>query len=105
MKVTSKTLMVNIENDITLANGMIKLIVEHQACLYESKDGGVGIDFDILDYKNIEFMGMPVTDLKIFKTHLSGLGVNFNEMLDEECIGLFSNIDIAELNNMFCKIK
>ena len=105
MKITGKILMVNIENDITLANGMIKLTVEHQAHLYEDSDGGVGIEFDIMDYDNIEFMGMPVTDVKIFKTHLSGLGVKFKEMLDEGCIGLFSNKDIAELKNMFCKMK
>ena len=101
MKVKSKVVMVNIENDITLANGMIKLTVEHQACLYKLNNGNIGIDLDIMDYKDIEFMGMPVTDVKIFKTHLSGLGVNFNEMLDEECIGLFSNRDIAELKSMF----
>ena len=101
MKITSKTVMVSIENDITLANGMIKLTVEHQVCLYEDKNGGVGIEFDIMDWNNIEFMGMPVSDIKIFKTHLSGLGVKFNEMLDEECIGLFSNKDIAELKSMF----
>ena len=91
----------NIVNDITLANGMIKLTVEHQACLYESKNGGVGIDFDLMDYKNIEFMGMPVTDVKIFKTHLSGLGVDFNEILDEERIGLFSDKDVEKLKAMF----
>ena len=101
MKIGSKVVMVNIENDITLANGMIKLIVEHQACLYESKNGGVGIDFEIMDYKDIEFMGMPVKDVKIFKTHLSGLGVDFNEMLDEECVGLFINRDIEKLKAMF----
>ena len=80
---------------------MIKLIVEHQACLYEDKDGGVGIDFDLMDYKNIEFMGMPVKDIKIFKTHLSGVGVDFHEMLDEGCVGLFSNGDIQRLKGMF----
>jgi hypothetical protein len=101
MKIGSKVVMVNIENNITLANGMIKLTVEHQACLYESKDGGVGIDFDLMDYKNIEFMGILGLDVKIFKTHLSGLGVDFNEMLEEECIGLFSNKDIEKLKNMF----
>ncbi len=101
MKIGSKVVMVNIENDITLANGMIKLIVEHQACLYESKNGGVGIDLEVMDWKDIEFMGMPVTDFKIFKTHLSGLGVDFNKMLDEECVGLFSNKDIEKLKNMF----
>jgi hypothetical protein len=101
MKIGSKVVMVNIENNITLANGMIKLIVEHQACLYESKNGGVGIDLEVMDWKDIEFMGMPVTDFKIFKTHLSGLGVDFNEMLDEGCIGLFSNKDIEKLKNMF----
>jgi hypothetical protein len=101
MKIGSKVVMVNIENDITLANGMIKLIVEHQACLYEDKDGGVGIDLELINHKNIEFMGMPVSDIKIFKTHLNGLGVDFNEMMDDECIGLFSNKDIAELKAMF----
>jgi hypothetical protein len=101
MKIGSKVVMVNIENDITLANGMIKLTVEHQACLFEDKDGSIGIDFDLMDYKNIEFMGMPVKDIKIFKTHLGGLGVNFNEMLDEECVGLFINRDIEKLKAMF----
>ena len=101
MEIGSKVVMINIVNDITLANGMIKLTVEHQACLYENKDGGVGIDFDLMDYKNIEFMGMPVTDVKIFKTHLSGLGVDFNEMLDEERIGLFSDEDVEKLKAMF----
>lgn len=101
MKITSKTLMVNIENDITLANGMIKLTVEHQACLYEIKDGSVGVDIDLMDWNNIEFMGMPVKDIKIFKTHLSGLGVDFNEMMDNECSGLFSDGDIEKLKNMF----
>jgi hypothetical protein len=101
MKIGSKVVMVNIENDITLANGMIKLIVEHQVCLYEDKDGGVGTDFDLMDYKDIEFMGMPVTDVKIFKTHLSGLGVDFQLLLYNECSGLFSNKDIEKLKNMF----
>ena len=101
MKIGSKVVMINIVNDITLANGMIKLTVEHQACLYESENGGVGIDFDLMDYKNIEFMGMPVKDVKIFKTHLSGLGVDFNEMLDEERIGLFSDEDVEKLKAMF----
>jgi hypothetical protein len=101
MKVGGKVVMVNIENNITLANGMIKLTVEHQACLYKLNNGNVGIDFDIMDYNNIEFMGMPVTDFKIFKTHLSGLGVDFNEMLDKGCIGLFSNGDIQKIKSMF----
>jgi len=101
MKIGRKVVMVNIENNITLANGMIKLIVEHQACLFEDGDGGVGIDFDIMEWGDIEFMGMPVTDVEIFKTHLSGLGVNFNEMLDNKCSGLFSNKDIEKLKNMF----
>ena len=101
MKIGSKVVMINIVNDITLANGMIKLTVEHQACLYENKDGSVGVDIDLCDWDNIEFMGMPVTDVKIFKTHLSGLGVDFNEMLDEERIGLFSDEDVEKLKAMF----
>ena len=101
MKIGSKVVMVNIENDITLANGMIKLTIEHQASIYESKDGSVEVDIDLMDWNNIEFMGMPVSDIKIFKTHLNGLGVDFNEMMDDECIGLFSNKDIAELKAMF----
>ena len=103
MKITSKTLMVNIVNDITLANGMISLTVEHQVCLYENKDGSVGVDIELMDWPNIEFMGMPVTDVKIFKTHLSGLGVNFNKMLDEECSELFNIEAIETLKEMFVK--
>ena len=102
MKITSKVVMVNIENNITLANGMIKLTVIHQAYLSEGKeDGGVEVDIDLMDWDNIEFMGMPVKDIKIFKTHLSGLGIDFNEMMDNECSGLFSDGDIQKLKSMF----
>ena len=103
MKVTSKTLMVNLENDIKLANGMISLTVEHQAWLYESKNGEVSMDLEFIDYNNIEFMGMPVKDVKIFKTHLSGLGFQFDEILNEACVGVISNRDILELKGMFKK--
>ena len=103
MKITSKTLMVNIVNDIKLANGMISLTVEHQAYLNESKDGSVGVDIELMDWYNIEFMGMPVNDIKIFKTHLSGLGVDFNEMMNNECSELFSIENIETLKEMFVK--
>ena len=103
MKITSKTLMVNIENDITLANGMIKLTVEHQAFIYESKDGSIRVDIELIDWDKIEFMGMPVNDIKIFKTHLSGLGVDFNEMMNNECSELFSIENIETLKEMFVK--
>ena len=102
MKIISKVVMVNIENNITLANGMIKLTVTHQVYLSEGKeDGSVEVDIDIIDWDNIEFMGMPVKDITMFKTHLSGLGVDFHEMLDNECSGLFSNKDIEKLKSMF----
>jgi hypothetical protein len=101
MKFGSKVVMVNISNDIKLANGMISLTVEHQASIYEIKDGRVEVDVDIIGWNNIEFMGMPVKDMKIFKTHLSGLGVDFNEMLDNKCSEIFSNEDIEKLKAMF----
>ena len=100
MKVT-KTLMLTIEHDITLAKGMIELTVLHQAFVSQNEDLKVDIDIELMDWENIKFMDMPVTNFKEFKTHLSGLGIDFNKMLDETCTGLFSNDDIEKLKAMF----
>jgi hypothetical protein len=101
MKIGQKTLMVNIEHNITLAKGMISLTVEHQAIVYQSKDLSIGIDIELMDWYDITFMDMPVNNLKEFKNHLSGLGVDFNKLLDDACAGLFSNDDIEKLKSMF----
>lgn len=101
MKITGKTLMVNIEHDITLAKGMIELTVMHQAIIYQNKDLTVGIDIELVDWENIKFMDMPITNFSEFKKHLSGLGIDFNKMLNEACTGLFSNDDEEKLKAMF----
>ena len=100
MKVT-KTLMLNIEHDITLAKGMIELTVLHQAFVYQNEDLTVGIDIELMDWENITFMDMPVTNFKEFTKHLNGLGIDFNEMVEDACVGLFSNDDIKKLKAMF----
>ena len=101
MKITSKTLMLNIEHNISLAKGMIELTVIHQAFVYQGKDLTVDIDIELIDWENTKFMDMPVTNFKEFKTHLSGLGIDFDKMLDEACTGLFSNDDIEKLKAMY----
>ena len=102
MKIKQKTLMVSIEHNITLAKGMINVTVEHQAVVYQDEeDLSIGVDIELMDWYEVVFMDMPVNDMKEFKKHLSGLGIDFHRLLNDSCVGLFSNDDIEKLKSMF----
>ena len=54
MNITGKTLMINVEHNLTIGtNDAITLDVIHQVCLYENKDGSIGCDIDLIDFYNI----------------------------------------------------
>ena len=63
IKETHKVLMINTENRISVGNDAIGVTVEHQICIYDKKDdGGIGVDVDFMDIRDVEFMGMPLED-------------------------------------------
>jgi hypothetical protein len=90
MKITSKTLMVGFETEVKLGNNdAIELTLQHQAFIYESKSGGVGVDIDLSnDITDVKFLGIEVeSDFKSFrefKESLLKLGIDLDVLIDEK---------------------
>jgi hypothetical protein len=90
MKITSKTLMVGFETEVKLGNNdAIKLTLQHQAFIYESKSGGVGVDIDLSnDITDVKFLGIEVEPnfkaFKEFKESLLKLGIDLDVLIDEK---------------------
>ena len=108
MKV-NKTLMLNIDHNITVGkNESIEMVVEHMVCLYINKSGGIGVDIEFVDVKDVKFLGMPIEEgykgFNKFKGQMLELGIDINELIDEECVGIIGNGDIESFKEMFKKI-
>ena len=106
MKIVGKTLMVSISNTISVGNNdAIEATLEHQACLYENKDGSIGIEIDFNDVTDVKFLGIPIeggySGYKKFKTQMLELGIDVDKLMDEAAAELFTNQDIKDLKNMF----
>jgi hypothetical protein len=86
MKVTSATLMVNVENKIEV--GPLKLTAIHQICLYENKDGSIAHDVDLMDHTDVTYMGVPIDDdyknWRKFVDFHKEMGINFDKLINEE---------------------
>jgi hypothetical protein len=86
VKVTSATLMVNVENKIEV--GPLKLTAIHQVCLYENKDGSIGHDVDLMDHTDVTYMGVPIDeDYKSWRKFVDfhkEMGINFDKLINEE---------------------
>jgi hypothetical protein len=62
MKITSKTLMVGFETEVKLGNTeAIEMTLQHQAFIYENKDGSVGVD-KLVDKKEEELANSGLED-------------------------------------------
>jgi hypothetical protein len=90
MKSTNKTLMVGFETEVKLGNNdAIEMTLQHQAFIYESKDGSVGVDLDLgIDVKDVKFLGIDVDSsyngFKQFKSQLKELGIDLDKLIDEK---------------------
>ena len=90
MKIISKTLMVGFETEVKLGNNdAIEMILQHQAFIYENKDGGVGVDLDLgMDVKDVKFLGIDIHSsyegYKRFKSQLKDLGIDLDELINEK---------------------
>jgi len=86
VKITHKTLMVNLEFPIEV--GQVKLNAISQAFIYKNKESGeLEGDFDFSDYNNITYMGMPVdgfTGMTKLKTFHKELGINLDILINKE---------------------
>jgi hypothetical protein len=90
MKITGKSLMVNFETEVKLGNNdAIELTLQNIAFISESKDGSLSVDLDLgIDYLNIKFLGIEIDkgfdSFQEFKTTLSTLGINLDELLNKK---------------------
>lgn len=104
MKVSQEIIMINVENKITVGKGSIEATVIHQIVLSKGVDD-VDVDIDFIDIEDVSYMGMKLGNdyksLNKLKGQLSEYGVNFDELVDEECVGIISNDFIEGLKSRY----
>ena len=104
MKVSQEIIMINVENEITVGKGTIEATVIHQIVLSKGDDD-VDVDIDFIDIEDVSYMGMKLGNdyksLNKLKGQLSEYGVNFDELVDEECVGIISNDFIEGLKSRY----
>ena len=91
MKIKSQTLMVNISNNVIFEKAGISLKAIHQVMIYEGDEGEILNDFELIDYEDVTYLGMPIEGYKgvnKLRTQLKEWGINFEEAIDQECGGL-----------------
>ena len=101
MRIEDKTVLITVKNDIELLNDVIQLTVVHMVSLNKNEAGDVIVDIELFEIEEITFAGKEVKSLKDIKTNLALLGVDFNDLIEEECIGMFMPSDIEMFKRMY----
>jgi hypothetical protein len=101
MKITAKTMMVTLENNVTIGNNnAIELTLIHQAFISRDKLGGIDVDIELMDFDNIKFLGMDIeggfSGFNDFKTKMLELGIDVDKLIDEKEKSLFEDINIEK---------
>ena len=99
IKVTSKTLMVNLEFPIEV--GQVKLNAVCQGFISQNDETGeLEGDFDFIDYNDITYMGMSIggyDGMIKLKTFHSELGINLDSLIGDE----FNKVMTDEFQKVF----
>ena len=105
MKVTSKLVMLNVEHQIAVGNDAITATVIHQICLSKGREGEIVADVDLMDITDIEFLGIKIdndyTEFRKFNSQMNEMGVDVNDLINKECVGLITAGDIQKLKNEY----
>ena len=104
MKIKSQTLMVNISNNVIFEKAGISLKAIHQVMIYEGDEGEILNDFELIDYEDITYLGMPIEGYKgvnKLRTQLKEWGINFDEMVAKEVEEIDFSKTINELKEKF----
>ena len=106
MKITSKTLMVEFEHDVTVGhNNVIEATIEHQAFIFDNTDGSIGFELDFSEVKNVKFMGLPVeggyTAFNKFKEKMLEIGIDVEKLFDDKAAQLITDEDMDTLKSMY----
>jgi hypothetical protein len=99
MNIVGKTLMVDIESDITLENGSISMTIIHQAYVNQSD-----VDIELADYANVKFLGKEITFSKLKET-LKNIDIDLGLLVDNKCQELFTDEDREYLQSLYSSIK
>jgi recombination DNA repair RAD52 pathway protein len=90
MKITGKTLMVAFEHELKIGpNDSIELTLLSNAYISEGKNGNVEVDVDLgIDFINVKFLGNEVDNsfsaFNGWKKSLKNIGIDFNELVEEQ---------------------
>jgi recombination DNA repair RAD52 pathway protein len=90
MKITGKTLMVAFEHELKIgANDSIELTLLSNAYISEGKNGNVEVDVDLgIDFIDVKFLGNEVDNsfsaFNGWKESLKNIGIDFNELVEEQ---------------------
>ena len=97
MNIVGKTVMVDIENDITLENGSISMTVIHQAYICASH-----VDIELADYSNVLFLGKEINVSKLRET-LKNIDINLDSLVGNKCEEIFTDENIEYLQSLYTK--
>jgi hypothetical protein len=98
MKITSKTLLVNVEFPIEV--GQLKTTAIAQLCITKDDKGENEADVEFVDTGEITYMGMIIegyTNWKKFKNFHNEMGLNFDKLLDDEFNKVMTNKVVEDL--------
>jgi len=107
MKITSKTLMLNIEHNVQVGhNGAIEATLVHTAFIFRNeKTKNIECDLDFADVTNVKFMGMSIEEgykgLGKFKTHMLEMGIDVCKIFDEKAKQLITDGEVEKLKEMY----
>jgi hypothetical protein len=101
MKITAKTMMVTLENRVTIGNNnAIELTLVHQAFISRDRLGGIDVDIDLMDYVDVKFLGMDIENgfngFRDFKAKMLDLGINVDKLIDEKATALFEDMNMEK---------
>lgn len=101
MKITQKTMMVTLENTVTIGNNnAIELTLVHQAFISRDKLNGIDVDIELVDYTDIKFLGMDIdggfNGFIDFKAKMLDLGIDVDKLIDEKATALFEDMNMEK---------
>jgi hypothetical protein len=97
MNIVGKTVMVDIENDITLENGSISMTVIHQVYI-----GPSHVDVELADYSNVLFLGKEINVTKLRET-LKNIDIDLDSLVGNKCEEIFNDENIEYLQSLYTK--
>ena len=112
--IKSKTLLVNVEHDITVGSkDSIEATVVHQIIAYSNKDKytkyeDVEVEVEFIDVVNVKFLGNKIEEgydgYNKFKASMLELDINVDELIDEACVGVIAPSELHEVKKMMIRV-